>query len=494
MTSRLERNETLRVRYLYGDSSPFPHGYDFLATLETFMTTATRVVQLSMNASKVEDAADQGLLARMKELEQIEQFHTGTVEALGEAAKESQSALVREYASHVIQSAIRTLADNKGRTQAENERVQQGAAMVAQAAKKEIEQHLDHFMRTVRLPTEHSRVKVSLAAGRTDSWCTLTHAMGIVCEFDIDVAATSWGKARKVSEFTTAVDLLIGAKKAWFSSQVTPERIHLDDFFIGDVDVQDDGCLLLLRKKPDQPDSYVFTASKANGVLDVRVDRPGMAEAGSLSEKLEAGDVAVFERLYTALQGSTGKLTSLRSRLRACRVDNVSALDPAGSLRLVERMVALFAPTVAEIAARSPNPHELSLKRETDEGKREELYLRRDDLHKKMEPLAGDGRRIFAPLGLEAWMPGLSQAPPAVSTGQFAAQPQQFAPQPPQFTPPPPQSVGHFVQQPPVRPSQVPVPPSQVPVPPSQAPAPPSAAPFPAPPISTSQFPPKSNG
>ena len=469
------------MRYLYGDSSPFPHGYDFLATLETFMTTATRVVQLSINATRVEDAADQGLVARMRELEQIEQFHTSTVEALGEAAKESPSPLVREYAGRVIESAIRTLAENKGRTQAENEREQQGAAIVAQSAKKEIEQHLDHFMRTVRLPTEHSRVKVSLAAGRTDSWCTLTHAMGIACEFDIDVGSTSWGKPRKVSEFTTGVDLLIGAKKAWFSSQVTPERIHLDDFFVGDVDVLDDGCLLLLRKKPDQPDSYVFTASRQNGVLDVRVDRPNMAEASALSEKLEAGDVAIFERLYTALQGSTMKLTSLRSRLRACRVDNVSALDPVGSLRLVERMVSLFAPTVAEIAARSPNPHELSLKRETDEGKREELYLRREDLHKKMEPLHADGRRIFGPLGLEAWMPGLTMTPPPVSmvssTGQFTAQPPSQVP----------------AQMPPQMPSQVPAQmPSQVPPQmPSQVPAQ-MPSQVPVPPASTSQFPPKS--
>ena len=93
----------------------------------------------------------------------------------------------------------------------------------------------------------------------------------------------------------------------------------------------------------------------------------------------------------------------------------MSALDPAGALRLVERMVALFAPTVAEITARSPNPHELSLKRETDEGKREELYLRREELHRKMEPLPAEGRRIFGPLGLEAWMPGVTQAPPPVS-------------------------------------------------------------------------------
>ena len=41
-------------------------------------------------------------------------------------------------------------------------------------------------------------------------------------------------------------------------------------------------------------------------------------------------------------------------------------------------------PTVVEIARRSPNDHELTLKREGDDGKREELYLRKSELLGKL--------------------------------------------------------------------------------------------------------------
>jgi hypothetical protein len=404
-----------RVRYLYGDSSPFPYGYDFLATLESFMTTASRVVQLATNARKVEAAADQALVERMKGLEEIEQFHLSTVEALQEAARDLMNPLVREYAGRVIESAVRVLAEHKARVQDANEREQQGAGIVAATARTEIEQHLDAFLRTVRLPTDRTRVRVSIATGKTEARCTLTHPHALMSEYEIDPSTTAWSKPRKLSEFIQGVNLLVGAKKAWFSNQVTPEREKLDDFFIGEVDMMDDQCMLLVRKKPDQPDSFIFTARRGNGMLDVRVDRPGMAEANTLSDQLDQGDLPVFDRLLTALQTSTTKLPALRSRLRSCTVDNVSAFDTEGALRFIDRLVSLFAPTVKEIATRSPNPQELSLKRETDDGKREEIYLRRDDIRQKLEPLPSEGRAVFAPLGLDHWLPSSSMTPPPVS-------------------------------------------------------------------------------
>jgi hypothetical protein len=500
-----ENGDTSRVRYLYGDSSPFPYGYDFLATLESFMTTASRVVQLATNARKVEAAADQSLVERMKGLEQIEHFHISTVEALQEAARDIQNQLVREYAGRVIESAVRVLAEHKARVQDANEREQQGAGVIAATARAEIEQHLDGFLRTVRLPTDRTRVRVSMTTGKTDARCTLTHPHGLLSEYEIDPSTTAWSKPRKLSDFVQGINLLVGAKKAWFSNQVTPEREKLDDFFIGEVDMMDDQCMLLVRKKPDQPDSFIFTARRSGGMLEVRVDRPGMPEANALSDQLDPGDLPVFDRLFTSLQTSTNKLPSLRSRLRACTVDNVSAFDTEGALRFIERLVSLFAPTVKEIAARSPNAQELSLKRETDDGKREEIYLRRDDIRQKLEPLPSDGRAVFAPLGLDHWLPSASMTPPPVSVRPFPPSGYPPVAPPPSGFPPgvPPSGLPAGVPVPPPLSTQpglgtsptgfVPVPPpSQRPMPASQSgghPQAPSSV-VPPPPSSSSRLPP----
>jgi hypothetical protein len=84
------------------------------------------------------------------------------------------------------------------------------------------------------------------------------------------------------------------------------------------------------------------------------------------------------------------------------------------SLQLVTRLVTSFAPTVEAIVARSPSTQELSLKKEHDDGRREELYLRREDLLKKLAPLHAEGRGVFAPLGLDDWVPTMTMRPPEV--------------------------------------------------------------------------------
>jgi len=71
--------------------------------------------------------------------------------------------------------------------------------------------------------------------------------------------------------------------------------------------------------------------------------------------------------------------------------------------------VRFLDPMVAEISRRSPNPRELSLKMENDAGRREEVYVKKEDL---IAHLAGMGERelsIFTPLGFSP--------PPSVIAG-----------------------------------------------------------------------------
>lgn len=69
------------------------------------------------------------------------------------------------------------------------------------------------------------------------------------------------------------------------------------------------------------------------------------------------------------------------------------------------------------IAKRSPNEFELTLKVESEGGRREELYLRKDVLIGALQPLPAKGRDVFAPLGLDSWVPPMTTAPPPVVAG-----------------------------------------------------------------------------
>jgi hypothetical protein len=70
--------------------------------------------------------------------------------------------------------------------------------------------------------------------------------------------------------------------------------------------------------------------------------------------------------------------------------------------RVVALVVHAIAPTVSEVARRSPNAHELSLKVENDSGRREEIYLRKAQLVSALSAVTPKERVVFDPLGLIA--------------------------------------------------------------------------------------------
>ena len=70
--------------------------------------------------------------------------------------------------------------------------------------------------------------------------------------------------------------------------------------------------------------------------------------------------------------------------------------------KVVALVVATIASTVGEVARRSPNEHELSLKVENDSGRREEIYLRKAQLVSSLSSVPPKERGVFAPLGLIA--------------------------------------------------------------------------------------------
>ena len=66
---------------------------------------------------------------------------------------------------------------------------------------------------------------------------------------------------------------------------------------------------------------------------------------------------------------------------------------------LCRRLIDAYAPIVAEVAKRSPG-RELVLRRQVADGRREAVFLRRDELVDKVAQLPDELRALFDPLGL----------------------------------------------------------------------------------------------
>ncbi len=406
------------MKYLYGDSAPFPLGYNFLLTLEAFMTAATRIVELDTIAGRALGLAQESALVRQRGIDSLEVFHNELMRAVNEAAADAQHTSTVEYAQRVGEFAARIVDDYRRAAAQTNESEQTSAQSEVLRARGEIRAKLDGLFKVARLPVQEQVMTLRLGEGKDASYdvsCVLTSTHGIVSTFRLGAPdGTSWTRPRRVSELASGMEPKVGVKKSWLKGTVTAEKMRLDNWIVGDVTLRDDSAEIALRKKAGEPDTLVLRVRQDGNRTVVEADHPGDTSAEAIGGELDAEDADMVERLVLALRVDVKELLPHKEELLAATINGADVLGGEQVLGLIARLVEMFTPTVIEITRRSPSPQELSLKAESDGGRREELYLRKEELVKKLQPLSAAGRQIFAPLGLDTWVPATTIRPPPV--------------------------------------------------------------------------------
>lgn len=408
------------MRFLFGDSAPFPLGYNFLATLEAFMTAATRIVQLDHESRQQQRQTETVANARAKGLEALEQFHGIVMRAVQDTAQKVQHAHAVDYAQKVGEFASHYVEQHRATSAQANERELFAVRAEDERRLAEQRQQLDAFLKIAKLPVLATKVSLRLSGeGREAGYggtAVFDNPDGIQTAFTL--AATriaSWGAPRKVSDFVSGLDLMVGVDKSWLRGTVSPKQLNVDDWYVTHFDISDDVFELTLRKKLNEKESLHFNVRRSDAGLGGIVEHPGSTAADSLPGTLSGSDLQLLEKLWQALKLATRELLDHKEKLLSVSLDGQPVFEGGLVLPFVVRLVTMFAPTVREIAKRSPNEFELSLKMETEGGRREEVYLKKEAIFSKLQPLSAEGRAVFAPLGLDSWVPGTTTAPPPVS-------------------------------------------------------------------------------
>ncbi|NUP09070.1 MAG: hypothetical protein HOW73_23715 [Polyangiaceae bacterium] len=420
------------MRYLYGVSTPFPYEFDFLQTLGAFMTSATRVVQLDAEAQQ--QAKDLASISqeRIRGLDAVQGLHNQVIAFMGQVLPSAGTGPRGTQSDDVHPAAldyVRKIKDysariaNDQRQQEKDTTEREGSQLLAENDRRagDTRSALDLFFRTAVLPILSSRTSLKLLEGKDKD--TARYEVGvvfrnmgdIVTSFLLSTANSAlWGTPRKVADLTTGVDLMVGVKKSFFKGVVTPETVHLDEYVISRADVHDRGSEIALRKRVDQKDAYVFRITKSDKSISGEVERLDDPNGKALSPALDGQDLAKVDQLAQTIRTSLTELYNEREAVVRVEIEGKDVYKNRLAMHVVGRLIRAFSPIVEEIAARSPSQQELSLKLENENGKREELYLKRDDLLKKLAPLNADGRGVFAPLGLDDWVPTLTLHPSEV--------------------------------------------------------------------------------
>jgi len=388
------------IRYLYGDSKPFPGGHDFLAALEVFVASATRAVALESRAQTIIADARKSEISRIAADDELERVHRSVLALIQKTATSTlqprladYARLVSEYATGIVEETRRvsTRTIDKERAEAKSE---------AQRLRAEVRDLLESFVRVVRLPVVATTITHRLVESKNELTAVFSHPDGIDTSLSLG-AVGDWRKPRKVSEFAKGLDLMVGVKKSWIGRAVKPDMVHLDDFYIGAFDLGEDAAEIRLRKKPDAPDALLFNVRRTDDSLTAEVHHPGDADADAqLPATVDAGDRVQLERLWQLLRMGLGESLQAKERLLWAHVDGRDVFEEERVLPFIERVVRLISPMVHEISRRSPNTRELSLKVEHEDGRREEIYSKKEVLQAHLEPLSDKEKAVFAPLKL----------------------------------------------------------------------------------------------
>jgi hypothetical protein len=407
-------------RYLYGDSAPSPLHFNFLATLELFVAAAARAVALEKEARDIDDAARHLVVERSRAIDTLERYHRSVMHSLRDSSSRNLDAFSHDYARTLSEAAVRFVDATNTGIASDNERDLQRARDDSDRRRLDVRALVESFFQHATLPAIDARFTLALSEGRepkNELGAILTYEGGIVCGYALSSSAVEeWRHPRKVSEFASGIDLMVGARRSWFKKSAERDVVHLDELFISGFILGDDAAEIRLRRRPEQKDVLLLKIQRIDTelVAQVQVAHTESDADGPQSSSIDGQDRVHIERLWQMLRSRAATALATRDRVTGVHLDFEDVFEKHLVVNLLERVVDIIAPMVHEIARRSPNRRELSLKVESDLGQREEIYVKKEDLVRAIEPLDLEERRLFAPLELgqaEFFLPGVIVAP-----------------------------------------------------------------------------------
>ncbi len=183
----------------------------------------------------------------------------------------------------------------------------------------------------------------------------------------------------------------------WLKKEVKMVPHKLGRHHLTHVTVASTGTVMRVRATPDATAAGFDISVGRRG--DVTIERAGRNEH-EVAFDTDERDVGPLRAFAAKVEAAVDGLRGSRGALLSAMLDGKALATHEHPAAMVERLVAAMAPVVTEIARHSLSPRELVLKRLLGGDRREEIFLSRSELEKKVQALPPKAQRVFVPLGL----------------------------------------------------------------------------------------------
>lgn len=385
------------AKYLYADSDPFPFDYDFLATLRGFLQCAAGCLVATGEVDRLRDLQQEKSDAVAHEIEHLDAFESQVVQMIDRMAQAGGA--VGEAARQLSATATRLVHEAKATQKAELGRLDGQASAELESARSVIRQAVGKFFTDHHFDFNKSRFRVALEDGGYVMRAVCQSPANVEIAYRLDVARSEgWSHPRKVADIVgTEMDLQVGMKKKFLARDLTREIVRIDDYYVSSADIDAEHAEVHLRKKPDQSaDAFVLTMERSEDGTEMEIIRPTHEDSSPFPAVPD--DAQKLQRLWNALARASAETLEHRQAVDWVKIDGKDLVEQDLVALMIDRYVDLYAPIVQEISNRSASQKELSLKRELANGRREEVYLKKEELAELLSSLDEDRLRLFARL------------------------------------------------------------------------------------------------
>jgi hypothetical protein len=386
---------------VYGDSTPFPFGADFI---ETVRHAVEQGVQLLAAQEAITTAR-----ARGGSVESIRQGELARLAALGDAVAvmvngfaSSRSERVVRVGARILDSAHALIDQEVAALDGHTTGEISSSRATVESARQRAFRAVESFVLRHDLPG--TEVGLRLVAGEQSysGQALVTTPFGVEAVFDLAIpAAHEWGRPRRVVEISAGTEVHVPKESGFFSKRIEPVLVKLDKLFVSEVAISDAMTTITVRKGPRSGAGYQIEVSSEGApkaMLHLITEEGGPAPDAPL--ELDGDDSVHVMRLWNRVVESTRDLVSRRQSMTEATFDGEGLRESDEPRALCERMVQVLSPIVQEISRRSGAPGELVLRRDLGEGRREEVYITKAELQEKIEALPPGMQGAFIPFEL----------------------------------------------------------------------------------------------
>jgi hypothetical protein len=373
-------------RILYGDSTPFPYGLDFLTALRA-------VVDCCVGMLGAQHAIDQAV-KRSSQVEEGLKGERWRLDSLLEAVRQAAAPFANST-PNLTTSATDIMVATRAIVERERGDVERRWSGELQQAQRIVDdacgtayQALEALLLRNTPPETGVAWRLAADAEGYDVQVRLLTRFGLEAHFGIAVPeGHAWNRLRRAADLASGLAVRI------------PKPIRLDKLYVSEAVVEPERISLWLRRAPRTGSGLRISVTFETAEAEVQLlDDLGQPH-GDIYE-LDDDDRAEPFRLASSLLDSTFDLALRRQLMTGAALDGSTLRGRFEPRDVCARLIAAYAPIVSEISHRSCAPNELMLRRDLGGGRREAVFITRGELRGRLTRLPPSLRALFDPFEL----------------------------------------------------------------------------------------------